>query len=457
MTKKHILIIDDSSEVREVLTINLTSANFEIAQASDGRDAFNILSSQTWFCIISDIQMPNINGIEFIKIIRSQGLKFPVIFITGFEHVLEVKEAFNLGAQAFLTKPFKEGDLLEKLNEIENYNNFINRPEAEIVLEDHFGRIPIDEFVTGKKIVYPIYLKLSESKFVKIAHTGEDLSLNKIEHLKKNGVSFFYLENTDFRNYISRNIKMAKNLLQFKDIKDAKKQAFFLSITKNLVQLEFNREINEETLSMSVYAIHNTLKLVSEKNDFYQALQSLNNISNSIVEHSVLVSLIASAIALESGHFNHKTINNVSIAALFHDIGLKELSKNIISKDKKSLTAEERKLYQSHTQLGCQILSAIKNIPEIIPQAILHHHENCDGSGFPFSIGKAKLNSISRIIRIADEITHEWIHHSIENKINTSFRTIVNNYRNSDQLDKDYLRATIRLFSSSDPLLKINF
>ena len=453
---KNILLIDDNIDVREVIADHLESEGYKVIQSSDGADALNRLDQEAkWYCIICDLQMPHISGTMFLKIIRERGLKIPLIFITGFNNIIETEEAFKLGAQAFIHKPFEDEELFQKLKDVESYNSIISRPETDIELDDFYCKIPIDEFVTGKKIIYPVFLKLSSSKYIRIAHSGEDLDQGKINNIKKHGVEYFYLQNEDFKNYLKRNLNMARGLLGFRDIKDSKKRAFFISISKNIIDFGFHREINSETLAMSVFAIHNTLKFVSEKKDFLKALEALHEISPNQVEHSMLVALLASAIALQSDEFNSKTVDTVAIAALFHDFGMKELPRDLENKPMEQMTVEEIKLYKTHPQLASQLLSSLKGMPEVIPQAILHHHEHSDGSGYPFGIGRLKIHPIARIIAIADYLADYW---ALEANKHENFKAIVVTLMDkTDIFDKDFAKAAIRVATDSDSLFKTKF
>lgn len=453
---KNILLIEDVKDVREIISINLQSQGYNVIEANDGADALNQLDKEEkWYCIVCDLQMPHISGLMFLKIIRERGLKTPLIFITGFDNIVETEEAFRLGAQAFITKPFQNDELYQKLLDVESYNNMVNRPETEIELEDYYCKVHIDEFIMGKKIIYPVFLKLSSSKFVKIAHSGEDLSQAKIDNIKKHGVEYFYLENADYHNYLKRNISIARSLLSFRTIKDAQKREFFVGITKNIIEYEFHREINSETLAMSLFAIHNTLKLVSSKKDLYNALQSLHEFSPTAVEHSLLVSLIASAIALQSDQFNNKTVDIVSLAAMFHDFGFKELPKSFSSKTLEELSPEEAHIYKTHPQLGAQLMASVKDTPEAVIQAILHHHEHSDGSGYPFGIGRAKIHPIARIICIANFVARSW---SLPENKDANFKTVLLLIKDKKEIfDKDFIKAALELLTDTNPLFKTNF
>lgn len=453
MKTKNILLIDDNEQVREIIAENLRSQDYEVVESCDGADALNKLDqNQKWYCIISDLQMPHITGIMFLKIIRERGLKIPLIFITGFDNIIETEEAFRLGAQAFLSKPFDEEDLYKKLRDVESYNSIINRPETEMALDDFYCKVHIDEFISGKKIIYPVFLKLSASKFIKIAHTGEDLNQDKIDGIKKHGVEYFYLQNEDFKDYIKRNVNLAKRLLLFHEIEDEKKRDFFVSISKNILDYQFTREINSETFSMSLFTIHNTLKFVSEKKDFLDTLQTLHLHSPTGVEHSMLVSLIASSIALQSDEFNSKTVLMVALSALYHDIGMKELPAELEFKPLNLMTPEELKLYKTHPQLASQLLSEIKELPDTVAQAILHHHEHCDGSGYPFGIGRIKIHPIARVIAVADFIASEWI---LEENKNATFKAIVMRLKEKSEIfDREFVDAAIQVATNKEPLFK---
>ncbi len=454
---KNILLIDDSRDVREVIAVNLETQGYTVTEANDGAEGLNLLDKEKWYCIICDLQMPHISGLMFLKIIRERGLKIPLIFITGFNNIIETEQAFRMGAQAFITKPFEDEELFQKLKDVESYSTLINRPETEIELDDYYCKVHIDEFVMGKKIVYPIFLKLSSAKYIKIAHSGEDLDQKKIEGIKKHGVEYFYLTNEDFKNYLKRNVQIAQNLLKFPQIAEAKKRDFFIGITKNLIEYEFNRDINPETISMSLFAIHNTLLFVSKKGDFLKAIESLHDLSPTMIEHSILVSMLASAIALQSEEFNIKTVDVVALAALFHDFGMKELPKSLLGKEVDEMDPEELKLYKTHPQLSSQLLSSMEEVPEAVYQAVLAHHELCDGSGYPFGIGKVKIHPIARVIALANYLAETW---SKEGNQTASFKSIVASLADKrDLYDPQYIDTCLELVNgkSGDKIIKTTF
>ncbi len=117
---KRILIVDDEENTRIGLTKLLTHEGFEVASASNGHDALDYLYLKKVNLIISDINMPNMNGLAFL---RELSRKFPstsVIMITAYGGVESYLEAMNLGAYEYLHKPVRLDELRTIMNRIFN-------------------------------------------------------------------------------------------------------------------------------------------------------------------------------------------------------------------------------------------------------------------------------------------------------------------------------------------------
>jgi two-component system chemotaxis response regulator CheY len=111
---KTIMIIDDSVSLRQVVGIALTSAGYEVLEACDGKDALAKLGGQRIHLIICDVNMPNLDGIGFLKAMRElPAYKFtPVIMLTTEAGEDKKREGQAAGARAWVVKPFKPEQLL---------------------------------------------------------------------------------------------------------------------------------------------------------------------------------------------------------------------------------------------------------------------------------------------------------------------------------------------------------
>lgn len=118
--QKTIMIVDDSASLRQVVSIALKSANYNVIEGCDGKDALSKLTGQKVHLFISDVNMPNMDGISFVKAVKQLPLyRFaPVIMLTT-ESTDEKKQAGQAaGAKAWVVKPFKPEVLLNVVHKL---------------------------------------------------------------------------------------------------------------------------------------------------------------------------------------------------------------------------------------------------------------------------------------------------------------------------------------------------
>lgn len=115
MSQKHVLIVDDSIEMLEVLRRHLSAMNYQTFQATNVSDAVEILKSSAVDLLITDLQMPGINGMQLVKYAAERFPSIPILVITGFPSIAEAVDAINLGKIDYLTKPFTREELRHAL------------------------------------------------------------------------------------------------------------------------------------------------------------------------------------------------------------------------------------------------------------------------------------------------------------------------------------------------------
>ncbi len=105
--KHKLLIVDDEESIREFLEIMLKKEGYEITCAEDGAKAIEALSKKNFHMVISDLQMPNVTGIELLKHVKDNYPDTVFMMITAFGTTENAVEAMKMGAYDYLTKPFK--------------------------------------------------------------------------------------------------------------------------------------------------------------------------------------------------------------------------------------------------------------------------------------------------------------------------------------------------------------
>jgi DNA-binding NtrC family response regulator len=107
--KKNILIVDDEEFICENLKYLLEDLADEVFTALDGQSALDIIERETILCVISDINMPGMDGIELIKNVREMGYNLPFVFFTAHGNNTLMMEAVKYGAFDFIDKPNFDG------------------------------------------------------------------------------------------------------------------------------------------------------------------------------------------------------------------------------------------------------------------------------------------------------------------------------------------------------------
>ncbi|RMG64178.1 MAG: sigma-54-dependent Fis family transcriptional regulator [Calditrichaeota bacterium] len=106
-----VMVVDDEENIREVLSNYLTGLGYQVVTATDGQDALNKFQKDQFDLIISDLLMPNIDGLDLLKRIREQDKEVIFLMITGYPSIETAVEAIKKGAYDYITKPFHMEDV----------------------------------------------------------------------------------------------------------------------------------------------------------------------------------------------------------------------------------------------------------------------------------------------------------------------------------------------------------
>ncbi len=113
-----ILVIDDSSSLRQVVAMTLKGAGYDVLQAGDGREALALLDGRKIGMAVCDVNMPNMNGIEFVIAAKKlPAYKFmPILMLTTETQESKKAEGKAAGAKAWMVKPFSPSSLLSAVS-----------------------------------------------------------------------------------------------------------------------------------------------------------------------------------------------------------------------------------------------------------------------------------------------------------------------------------------------------
>jgi DNA-binding NtrC family response regulator len=116
--QKRILVVEDEENARVALTKILVNEGFDVASAGNGREALDYLRSRDVELIITDLNMPEMNGLLFLRELNLRHPASNVIMITAYGEVESYLEAMTLGAFEYINKPVRYDDLKKVINKI---------------------------------------------------------------------------------------------------------------------------------------------------------------------------------------------------------------------------------------------------------------------------------------------------------------------------------------------------
>ncbi|MBF0155064.1 MAG: response regulator [Magnetococcales bacterium] len=117
---KTIMTVDDSSSVRQMVTLTLKGEGYNVVEGVDGKDALNKLKANPVDMVITDLNMPNMDGITLIRELRAlPAFKFtPIVMLTTESQANKKSEGKDAGATGWIVKPFKPAQLLQVIKKV---------------------------------------------------------------------------------------------------------------------------------------------------------------------------------------------------------------------------------------------------------------------------------------------------------------------------------------------------
>ncbi len=225
MRLKNILVVEDDPRLKSNISELLQAEGYNTHSASNGFEALNYIREEIPDLIISDIMMPMMDGMELIKRIQSNSstASIPFIFLTAKVQAFDIRHGMNLGADDYITKPFKTTELLKavsvRLKKKENVIHHFEEMKTDIaakiphelrtplvsifgysdIILDEIDNLPKDEIKSYIKIIRSAGEKIHERIEKFLIYTEVELLYNGIEHGEKIKNETFYINQEEIK------------------------------------------------------------------------------------------------------------------------------------------------------------------------------------------------------------------------------------------------------------------
>lgn len=127
-----ILIIEDDPSILQLYSIILRKAGYETLQAQNGLDAWDIIEKEHIDLIITDVMMPEMNGYEFVRLLRETNPVIPVLIITAKDDFVSKNIGFSLGADDYMVKPVDSDEMVLRVKALLRRSNIMSPRKIEV-------------------------------------------------------------------------------------------------------------------------------------------------------------------------------------------------------------------------------------------------------------------------------------------------------------------------------------
>jgi len=175
-----ILVVDDEPAIRRALRPPLVELGFQVAEASRGEEALQLLRSSPYDVVLLDINMPGIGGIETLKRIRSFAPRLPVLMLTVRDDEEDKVEALEFGADDYVTKPFSTRELIARIRSAVRRVRAPARPEDAPIEIGEIRLEPAKRLVTRRRIPVKLTRKEFDILYCLMSRAGRVVTYSKL-------------------------------------------------------------------------------------------------------------------------------------------------------------------------------------------------------------------------------------------------------------------------------------
>lgn len=402
-TIPHILVVDDSASVRYAMQKNLTEAGFQVTQAVDGEDGLTKAVTGDFDLVITDIDMPKMDGFELCERLKGEHKtsNIPIIVLSSRDSDEHVERGFRVGADAYLAKGGDIGENIERIKDILNAKNFLTGSRILVVDDSSSVRL---------------FLKSELAKEGFVVDTAEHgaQALDMIEEFKPNliitDLMMPQMDGSELCRALKKDIEHSHiPIIVMSTLSDKplmrrlmrEGASTFLikpfTITQLCIVIEeifssnFRLLMEEKERLLMEHRL--TLAAIAS---LVQALEARDSLTRG---HSERVALIAVGIAEELG-FKPSQLERMKLIGQLHDLGKIGVRDDVLLKET-ALNDNEFEHVKDHSNVVTNILRPIKSLEDIL-MVTRSHHERWDGKGYPDGLKGEEIPIQARIISVAD-------------------------------------------------------
>ncbi len=265
-----------------------------------------------------------------------------------------------------------------------------------------FFPVTLSSLKTDTIIGCDIYLLVSDNgrrNYVLYCKGDTAFENEKKELLVKKNINRLFVGKEDQKKYSEYLESNLQNILSDEKIQSEEKAQIVYSTATTMLHDVFKAPVHKNIVRSQTFAYNMIDYILRDGRAAYNLLKITSH-DYYTYTHSVNVATIGSLFARNIG-LNEKDMKSFCTGMLLHDLGKTKISSSIINK-KGSLTEEEFEKIKMHPEMGAKLLKESESSFKDEYVVILQHHENCDGSGYPYGLKKDEIHYVARLVHIID-------------------------------------------------------
>lgn len=419
-----VLVVDDDPGIREVLSSFLKLEGFRVLTAEHGLAALRTLATQPVSLVISDVDMPVMDGLTLLAELKAKHPDVVTLMSTGDDRAQTVVEAMKRGAFDYVVKPFKIQDVIQTVGRALEHQ----RLRAEnIELQGALSLYRLADELHDETCLQTILTLCAETFRVQARADRVNILLvdaDVAEDRVWGAGSGPYLKRTDLTDAavaLQQATLISEGQLN-RYLADADTLDLVTSLVISPLQTpteklgwliavrdggrpfsEGDRKLATILADRLAFSVHNARLLDTLESSFRSTIQafvtSLEEKDEYTAGHSERVAYYARSTALAMG-LSPVEVEHAHQGGRLHDIGKLPLPDELLNKPG-PLTSEEYEALKRHTTYGYELLRPIPFFKDLLP-AVWSHHERWDGRGYPQGLAGEEIPLTARIMAVAD-------------------------------------------------------
>lgn len=256
--------------------------------------------------------------------------------------------------------------------------------------------LDLDSIKIGEITSFDIFIK-KDDNFVIIIEAGTLISESLYNKLRNQKSLYVYKDPQDKEILSCESLRYH---IRLNRDNEQKRVEILYEVTNQLFDIFLTNKENKINLKCVELIVHAIIYLVKYDPTFLKKTMPYFVTDYVLKNHSLHVAIYALVIG-NILQFNDEDLLKIGTAALLHDVGLKKIDEHIINKTE-LLTPQETLLIQRHSTYSVEIIEQNKIHDPYIISAIMHHHERCDGTGYPNNLLCEEMSSFASILAISD-------------------------------------------------------